>query len=204
MARGQRRSMGLTKRFYQRLPSWRSAIAVVALGSYLAVAGGIPLPAPRISRDTRPFPCQHHQCGCHSAEQCWQHCCCYSPAERRAWARAHGMEADAIAAERAAQPTSAVHASTACCEHHDRHAPHHTKQRNRPPGPASGISGFHALGCQGIAMLWVTCGAVAPLPLPVPGVDRPTASGTVSLLVTVSQSAEFAPPDPPPRLPSPI
>lgn len=38
-----------------------------------------------------PFPCQHRPCGCRSAEQCWKQCCCYSNAQKVAWARAHGV-----------------------------------------------------------------------------------------------------------------
>src|SRR5262249_36229142 len=42
-------------------------------------------------------PCQGHPCGCRSAEDCWQHCCCLSPEERWAWARAHDVEPPAYA-----------------------------------------------------------------------------------------------------------
>ncbi|MGD9644605.1 MAG: hypothetical protein AB7U73_02770 [Pirellulales bacterium] len=234
LARGQRLSMSLKKRIHFRLPSLRHSIAVVALGSYLAVAGGVPLPEPRISRDSRPFPCQHHQCGCRTADQCWQRCCCYTPAERRAWARAHGVEAEAIAAEdRADEDSNQVTASAAgdqtdrCCitpgraktvAHgqpachqsacHDgcaHHAGQHKPDESNPPQgkrhkSPSGLAGFHALGCQGIATLWVTCGAVAPLPPPVSGAERPEVSGTVSLRFIAPRSAEITPPDPPPRL----
>lgn len=127
--------MGLKKRHQLRLPTWRQLIAVTALGSYLAVAGGIPLPAPTISgntanhntasRDSRPFPCQQHRCGCRTAEQCWQHCCCFSPAERRAWARAHGVEAEAAAAELmgADESSSATPSNSSLAAH--RTAPNH-------------------------------------------------------------------------------
>ena len=36
-----------------------------------------------------PFPCQGHRCGCVSAEQCWGHCCCFTPEQRLAWAAAN-------------------------------------------------------------------------------------------------------------------
>ena len=217
--------MGLKKRNKLRLPAWRHLIAVTAMGSYLAVAGGFPLPAPTISRDSRPFPCQQHRCGCRTAEQCWQHCCCFSPAERRAWARAHGVEAEAAAAELMgddrldteesvtpppANTSLAVHDSTgcctahdhqqlaACCDHEDKHDPGACDDATRDtPG---GLVGFHALGCRGISMFWVSCGAVAPLPPPVPAAIRPAHSGTVAVVSITASSAIAETPDPPPKL----
>ncbi len=35
------------------------------------------------------FPCQTRPCGCKSAHQCWTQCCCFSPAQRTAWAKQH-------------------------------------------------------------------------------------------------------------------
>jgi len=222
LASGQRHSMGLKQRNKLRLPAWRQLIAVTALGSYLAVAGGIPLPAPTISRDSRPFPCQQHRCGCRTAEQCWQHCCCFSPAERRAWARAQGHEAEAAAAELmvaddsptapTANTTLAAHDSTACCTAHDHQQParccdqkhnhDHRACEAAPPDAPGGVSGFHALGCRGISMFWVSCGAVAPLPPPVPAASRPALSGTVAVISLAASSAVAETPDPPPKLPS--
>lgn len=241
----QRHSMGLNKRHKLRLPAWRHLIAVTALGSYLAVAGGIPLPAPSVShntasRDSRPFPCQQHRCGCRTAEQCWQHCCCFSPAERRAWARAHGVEAEAAAAElmvadesSTATPANAslaahdrtastnatacctadVHGKSAgCCDHqhdhkHDQvHGCGHDHRHEQgacdaePADAAGGVIGFHALGCRGLSTFWVSCGAVAPLPPPVPAVAQPAPSGTVSVVSFAAHSAIAETPDPPPKL----
>src|SRR5437660_274407 len=59
---------------------------------FLVVALGVPLPLPSV-KDTRiPFPCQHHRCGCQSAEECWRHCCCFTLEQRLAWARANQVE----------------------------------------------------------------------------------------------------------------
>ncbi|QDT66545.1 hypothetical protein [Calycomorphotria hydatis] len=38
------------------------------------------------------FPCQSHNCGCRTAGQCWNKCCCYTPQQRLAWARVNGIE----------------------------------------------------------------------------------------------------------------
>lgn len=109
-------SAGLT-----RLVAW------LALGCHVLVASGLPLPlvAPaagtggavvgRAAKDrSRPFPCMDKPCGCATAEQCFANCCCHSPAERLAWARAQRVEAAVLTAlERrlaAARPPSA-----GCC-----------------------------------------------------------------------------------------
>ncbi|QDU98833.1 hypothetical protein Pla8534_67440 [Lignipirellula cremea] len=58
-------------------------------------ASFIPLPAgyPAIEGKDRsaPFPCQDRPCGCGSAEQCWRKCCCFSHAQKLAWAKSHGV-----------------------------------------------------------------------------------------------------------------
>ena len=36
---------------------------------------------------SQPFPCQDRACGCRSAAQCWQKCCCFTNSEKVAWAR---------------------------------------------------------------------------------------------------------------------
>jgi hypothetical protein len=72
---------------------WRSVRsrlpASLALVAYLVVAVGVPLPAFPHKDAGQPFPCQEHPCGCQTAEQCWRHCCCFTPEERWAWAEAH-------------------------------------------------------------------------------------------------------------------
>jgi hypothetical protein len=85
---------------------------VVALVAYLATAVGLPLPQSATIESSTPFPCQSHRCGCVSAEQCWRSCCCFSPAERLAWAKQHGVhvpEAVRLAMTRAA------------CHEHEEH-----------------------------------------------------------------------------------
>ncbi|GBD37375.1 hypothetical protein HRbin36_02506 [bacterium HR36] len=75
--------------------SWlrRCLAALLILGQMLWVTG---VPGSwlglRWSKDHRvPFPCMNRSCACRNAQDCWQHCCCFSPAERLAWARKHGL-----------------------------------------------------------------------------------------------------------------
>jgi hypothetical protein len=136
---------------------------------------------------------------------------------------AHGSTGCCTATLPAAQAVipPAAHAdghakSASCCDHdhgahgcqkHD-HACHHSARgddsasddaTSDAPG---GIIGFHALGCRGISMFWVSCGAVAPLPPPVPAACRPALSGTVAVVSFTASSAIAETPDPPPKLPS--
>ena len=69
----------------------RRFLTVVSLVAYLASVWGYPLPQAATVDRSVPFPCQDHHCGCASAEQCWRSCCCFTPAERIAWADKHGV-----------------------------------------------------------------------------------------------------------------
>ena len=74
--------------------------------AYLIAALGIPLPASVHKDASQPFPCQDHPCGCQTAEQCWRNCCCFTPEERWAWARAHHVEPPAYAEKPTEKPTA--------------------------------------------------------------------------------------------------
>jgi hypothetical protein len=60
--------------------------AVMTLALLMAGHGRVP----NFSHER--FPCESCGCGCASALACWTNCCCYTPAERMAWAAAHGVE----------------------------------------------------------------------------------------------------------------
>jgi hypothetical protein len=70
----------------------RRLCAAVVLLSYLVTISGLPLPSAQGKDRSRPFPCQDHTCGCRTAEQCWRHCCCFTPEEKGLWAQAHHVE----------------------------------------------------------------------------------------------------------------
>jgi len=51
-----------------------------------------PLPV-LIAKDySVPYPCQDRACGCQSADECWQSCCCFNDDEKIAWANANGIQ----------------------------------------------------------------------------------------------------------------
>lgn len=41
---------------------------------------------------TQPFPCQDRPCGCRSADQCRKKCCCFTPLQKMAWGKRHGIK----------------------------------------------------------------------------------------------------------------
>jgi hypothetical protein len=114
--------------------------AWMALLGYAIVASGLPLPmgaafpsasnSPAAKRlagkdRSRPFPCMDKPCGCATAEQCFSNCCCNTPAELMAWAKANRVDPAVIVAlkRRAAVPAVSVKrsccspkAETSCCE----------------------------------------------------------------------------------------
>lgn len=113
------RSAGL-----QRAATW------LAIVGYALVASGLPLPvgllAPRgdaadaslAGKDrSQPFPCMDNPCGCATAEQCFARCCCHTPAERLAWAKAHAVAPAVLAAleRRVAADTEPAQPTGGCC-----------------------------------------------------------------------------------------
>jgi len=89
-------------------PLFRRGVAWAVLALYALVASGIPLPMglppagsaaeKKIAGKDRsqPFPCMDKACGCDSAERCFTNCCCHTPAETLAWAKARGIDAAVI------------------------------------------------------------------------------------------------------------
>jgi hypothetical protein len=74
---------------------------LVVSGLPLPMAGGLDAVAEkRLSGKDRstPFPCMDKPCGCATAEQCFTSCCCHTPAETLAWAKANRLEPSLLAA----------------------------------------------------------------------------------------------------------
>lgn len=109
-----------------RITAW------LALVGYAIVASGLPLPVgnlPPAASDpaaarrlagkdrSKPFPCMDKPCGCATAEQCFKNCCCNTPAELLAWAKANRLDPAVIGPlqRRAAAPTVATAAKQSCC-----------------------------------------------------------------------------------------
>lgn len=94
----------------RRRNTLKRGFALVALLAYQLAALGL---APhidsaleaRLGHSGQRFACEGHACGCVSAEQCWNSCCCFSVRERLVWATANHVAPpasfrDVIALER--------------------------------------------------------------------------------------------------------
>lgn len=130
-------------------PDHRTLRWLVLFG-YVLVAAGVPLPAgsmaagasrnsaaaKRLAGKDRsvPFPCMDSPCGCVTAEQCFESCCCHTPAELLAWATARNLSLDVLqglerrleqappavggscCGEATPEPVSCCEAAAACCD----------------------------------------------------------------------------------------
>jgi hypothetical protein len=217
-----------TRRRFWRALRYRLCVAGACL-AYLLVALEIPLPA-AVHKDTsQPFPCQDHPCGCQTAEQCWTSCCCFTPEERWAWARAHDVQPPAYAEKPAAKPAeqpaakaaekpaasgwntvklrdrdrgTTATATKSCCRKPDGRA----ACCQTTPKPAARRGGIRwgsvvtAWRCQGFQTLWVSIGAVLVVPPFVASFpDSPPSARTCFFSVHAGKVPAI-PPDPPPRL----
>jgi hypothetical protein len=94
-------------RFLKRFYRWRArqmparqlsaqrardcALVSAALVGLLASTIGVPILERGRKGGDQAFPCQGRACGCATADACWRGCCCTSPSQRLAWAKAHGV-----------------------------------------------------------------------------------------------------------------
>lgn len=112
------RRLSIRRRWVPRL------ISLAVLAGVCAAVVPIPIAVPVVGRKDRsePFPCQDHACGCLTAAQCWNHCCCMTDSSKVAWSRRNGIRppefviaaAERESAQSASAPTSRE--AGACCQ----------------------------------------------------------------------------------------
>jgi len=148
----------------------RPTVAWCMAAFYLLLVSGIPLPI-RIASGgkdrSQPFPCRDSLCGCQSAADCWESCCCHTLAERVAWARAHGVTPPesalvALASQSESPASEAAHAcggGCAACElpaeqgdccSRKHHKPTHDESDQSAPSDRGLVVLIQAMGCQGV------------------------------------------------------
>jgi hypothetical protein len=213
------------RKFWRHL--FRRLFACVSLFAYLATVLGMPLPQGQAKDHSQPFPCQDNPCGCQNAEQCWRHCCCHSPEERLAWARANGIEPPAYAElpasagwqsvrvrdQVASEPASCCscrkpppdgarpRSGKSCCA--DREGPadrsSNESDQNQRSAKRGWVRGVDVLRCQSLTTIWVSSGAASPPPPLVAW--RPCCPFAGQLLDRELKGHIFTltPPEPPPR-----
>jgi hypothetical protein len=135
--------------------SRRTVPAGLALASVVACSLALPLPVPASKPDSgKPFPCQHHACGCRDAESCWRDCCCFTSQEKLAWAKRHGVTPPSFAIASAKREATGKPACCrrACCLAASAHSHDAGEQAAQPPArPVNGtIILIMALKCHGV------------------------------------------------------
>jgi hypothetical protein len=139
------------------IPAGKIVVGLTALSFFMSGIG-MPLPAPRFKDKSVAFPCQDHACGCGSAEQCWQHCCCFTVQERWTWARDHAIEPPRYAERLPGQEASPGNeAHVQCCHHR-------ASLRTASGFQAIEVCGLSALHCRGLATLWNGAALAVPPP----------------------------------------
>lgn len=228
---------------FRRVPLRRITTWLAIIG-YALVVSGLPLPVgfsspgqksassdKRLSgKDrTKPFPCMDKPCGCATAEQCFANCCCHTPAERLAWAKAHRVDlAIMTALERRVATESACtsgrpakKAASCCskntaidlegpaiCSEYRSLAAEPADQKpadDEKPAESQDIPGRvvimrSMLACKGIALAWAS--ATVSLAPPRPAASELQPQPCVEWLAILDQflACERLPPDsPPPR-----
>jgi hypothetical protein len=203
--------------FLRRATIWLATIGYALVASGLPLPVGLPAPGGDVVTDTRlaakdrsrPFPCMDKPCGCATAEQCFANCCCHTPAERLAWAKAHRVEPSVLAAleRRVAADSAPADTTGGCCATNAKRKPSCCSadvcaEPEADPSPAPprvrSVTLKAMLACGGIVTQWLSVGGSLPPPrldlvLDQPLVDRcPLGDCDASLLAS--------PPDaPPPR-----
>ena len=165
--------LGLRNLLFSRAS--RRVLAALLVLAYLATMIGVRFPLGVAARDGKPYPCQGHQCGCRSADECWAHCCCFSPQQRLAWAQANHIEPPVeltavLLADDHDHDSPADDSAHSCCHKSASSAEHIEPTRRSAAQPQSSPVrgyGFQPAKCYGVSTLWVVSGAVAPPAPPV-------------------------------------
>ncbi len=189
-------------------------MVAISLAAYLTTTIGVPMPASANKEHGVRYPCEDHACGCTTAAQCWDHCCCFTPEQKLIWAHEHHVEPPAhLAAEVAAATSFSLSHSTSqppasrntCCAKHSDHADHDhdgpsCHKHERPSTGVTFVPGWMARKCRGQADAWCLSGAVSPPPALVAWQFRWDVVEWLSLDTRPILSGELAPPVPPPRV----
>lgn len=178
----------------------RRGVALLVALAYGYLCAGVPIPSVA-KRSAERFPCEHCACGCDSAEQCWTHCCCHTPAERLAWAEREGVTPPAYVLAQLEAET----AKPACCQKQNRcctsiatnsccskEVAKDTKDR--------GVVGWRALECQGHKAGWLVATPTVVAAIHPVVISAPRITWLGPLGSDHAPTLSYPPVEPPPRL----
>ncbi len=179
----------------------RQGFALVALMQYALLCTGVTVPLPALPIGGKPFPCQHHNCGCNTAEQCWRSCCCMTPEQRLEWARENGVTPpDNIMAQLVKLRTPKPKCSHCCSAKHDDASQKPVKNVAQAKPTTRWVSFFEAQKCLAGSADWtgVAWSVSPPRPL---AVTFEACVEVVDIRSTfLPASPAYEPPSPPPRV----
>jgi hypothetical protein len=184
-------------------PRSRAILLLLTLAGHLTGVVGLPTFAP--PPDAKPtaaidYPCRTRPCGCATSEECWAgDCCCFTLAEKVAWAEANGVEPPphvrplvAARAKKLAKPKS-------CC------APEMPTCCETKPAPSTTVrwvAGVFAKKCRGEGPAGTT--ATEPgLPMTA-AISTPATRQRDAHPIPTSHHAEPLPQRPPSPPPKPV
>ena len=150
-------------------------VACLSLGSFILALVGLPLPAAVQKDRSVPFPCQDRACGCMSAKDCKEHCCCFDNEQKQAWARQHDVDSTAFVDLDTTSPetvtSSCCKAQSCCgekichCDDKNHSQPEPTQVASEEPdGESDFVLAWQARKCQGLGEWWLVLNSLAPPP----------------------------------------
>jgi hypothetical protein len=173
---------------------------IFVFAAYLVGSVGFPVFDIGQINSSGAYPCEGHACGCTSAEQCWQKCCCTTATERLAWAKRNHVTPPVVLVQLLeAHPAESEQcdADHACCSHSQS-----ATEPNRPSAKANRkwhfISSFQAMKCRGHHSYWSVAAepALATTAALLWHVQSPEI-GTVASSTVILESWGSSPPTPP-------
>lgn len=191
--------------FVQHLLRWGSARRLTAC-LLLAVSAWMLFPvtfqaspAGSDKDQSTPFPCQDRPCGCRTAEQCWKKCCCFTNAQKLAWAKSRGVKPPEFVVS-AARTESKNKASAKCCCHSQAKSCDSARPSEKPQ-PSGFVVSLGAVQCHGVdtTILGLPI-CVIPELIESPQLDRPAYQSKSIPNISPLIPAERQPPTPPPKI----
>jgi hypothetical protein len=170
---------------------------LAAMFGYLIACFGVPMPRPSEKDLSVPFACADRSCGCMNADDCWDHCCCFTREQKLAWAVAHNVQIPCWVLNERPKPKS-------CCQQvaatlAKTKAPASCCAKPKPTSVKIVLS-IQARKCRGQGTDWLTAGAVMPAPPRIVWTEQSPCIGELPLFNISLLPCELAPPTPPPRL----